>query len=95
MGLMLYFTGLRTGIVPEALVIAVVGTALSWACGDLTGEGVVQSSSELGFRLPMFFVDDLFGAMDQLGPFMGITIPVGIFFCCRYTYVLASGGKEW
>lgn len=76
--LLLYFTGLRTGLIPEALIIAVVGTALGWAFGDLTGDAVVESASELGFRLPLFYADNLFGAIHQLGPYLGVTIPVAV-----------------
>jgi len=76
--LLLYFTGLRTGVIPEALIIAMIGTALGWAFGDLTGDAVVESASELGFRLPMFYADDLFGAIQQLGPYLGVTIPVAV-----------------
>ena len=76
--LIIYFSGLKTGHVPEALVIALAGTALGWMDGVATPQGVASAAALVAPRAPMFELVGLLQAMGKLAPFIGTIIPVAV-----------------
>eukprot|EP00192_Tetraselmis_astigmatica_P009171 CAMPEP_0117651768 /NCGR_PEP_ID=MMETSP0804-20121206/2269_1 /TAXON_ID=1074897 /ORGANISM="Tetraselmis astigmatica, Strain CCMP880" /LENGTH=618 /DNA_ID=CAMNT_0005457769 /DNA_START=360 /DNA_END=2216 /DNA_ORIENTATION=+ len=76
--LMLYFSGINTGWVPEACVIAGVGTILAWADGLTDGQAVSDSFDTVGWKSPSFLLVDIFKGFGSLGPYLGTVIPVAV-----------------
>mmetsp|Transcript_36171 Transcript_36171/g.102259 ORF Transcript_36171/g.102259 Transcript_36171/m.102259 type:complete len:634 (-) Transcript_36171:176-2077(-) len=76
--MIVYFSGVKTGMLPAAVIIATVGTIMSWADGVATVEGVKNSTSAIGFHPPKFLLVDIFQAIPDLAPFIGIIIPVSV-----------------
>lgn len=76
--IIIYFSGLKTGYVPEALVIALVGTILGWADGVATVEGVQNAAALVAPRAPMFLLGGIFQSFQDLAPFLGTIIPVAV-----------------
>eukprot|EP00873_Tetraselmis_striata_P014046 jgi/Tetstr1/434310/TSEL_023416.t1 len=76
--LIIYFSGLRTGYAPEALVIAGAGTILGWADGIVTGGMVRDAATVVGWKTPQFLLVPIFQNMGKLAPYFGTIIPVAI-----------------
>lgn len=74
----IYFSGLRTGYVPEALVIAGAGTILGWADGVANAGLVEQATSVVGWHTPQFLLVSIFSNVSKLAPYFGTIIPVAI-----------------
>mmetsp|Transcript_9261 Transcript_9261/g.26493 ORF Transcript_9261/g.26493 Transcript_9261/m.26493 type:complete len:610 (+) Transcript_9261:128-1957(+) len=76
--IVIYFGGLRTGYVPEALVIAGIGTILGWADGVATPQGVQDSLDQIGWHPPSFTLVSIFQEFPALAPYIGTILPVAI-----------------
>ncbi|MFZ9566845.1 MAG: NCS2 family permease [Vulcanococcus sp.] len=67
--------------IPGGLLAVIVGTALAW------GTGLIQSNAELwaresaqiGLRLPQLQLQALWDARNQLMPWLGVIVPMGLF----------------
>lgn len=80
--LLIYFGGVRfRGGLPAGLVILVLGTALSWIF--YRGEGGLVpvgswNTDQLGLRLPLPVIGDLFASLPYMVQFLPIILPMGM-----------------
>ena len=67
--------------IPGGLLAVLVGTALAWSTGLIRIDGAAWSAnlSQLGWHLPTLQLQGLWAGRDQLLPWLGVTIPMGLF----------------
>jgi len=78
--LVAYYGKIRLPI-PGGLLAVIVGTLLAWSSGVLQVDGATWQSNlaSVGFHLPVPQIGALWEARSQLLPWLGITIPMGLF----------------
>ena len=78
--LVAYYGKIRLPI-PGGLLAVIVGTLLAWSTGMLQVDGDTWQTNlaSVGFHLPMPQIGALWEARSQLLPWLGITIPMGLF----------------
>jgi len=82
-----WFGGFRlAGRTPAGLIVIVVGALIAWGShlfgqnfGGLTIEGVAQSLTQFGFRLPIPAIDHSFSGFQFLGILLVTAIPFGVY----------------
>ncbi|CAF4038707.1 unnamed protein product [Rotaria sordida] len=73
-----YFSGIKVGPFPVAAVALVIGTGLGWATSLNKGEDVRNATLVIKAYAPAFTAKAVFTHMNQIGPFLSITIPTAI-----------------
>lgn len=78
--LVAYFGSVRLPL-PGGLLAVLVGVALAWASGLLQVDAATWRSNAqlLGWHLPKLEIAALWAGRDQLLPWLGVTIPMGLF----------------
>jgi AGZA family xanthine/uracil permease-like MFS transporter len=78
--LVAYYGKIRLPI-PGGLLAVIVGTLLAWSTGVLQVDAATWQSNlaSVGFHLPVPQIGALWEARSQLLPWLGITIPMGLF----------------
>ncbi len=78
--LMAYYGNVRLPL-PGGLLAVLVGTALAWATGLLQVDGATwqANAQQVGWRLGGLQLGALWAGRDQLVPWLGVTIPMGLF----------------
>ncbi|CAF1316945.1 unnamed protein product [Rotaria sp. Silwood1] len=73
-----YFSAIKVGPFPVAVIALVVGTGLGWATSLNKGEDVRNATLIIKPYAPAFTVKAIFAHMNKIGPFLSITIPTAI-----------------
>jgi AGZA family xanthine/uracil permease-like MFS transporter len=78
--LVAYYGKIRLPI-PGGLLAVIVGTLLAWSTGMLQVDGDTWQANlaSVGFHLPVPQIGALWEARSQLLPWLGVTIPMGLF----------------
>jgi AGZA family xanthine/uracil permease-like MFS transporter len=78
--LLAYFGEVRLPI-PGGLLAVLVGIVLAWATGLLQVDGATwqANAAQVGLHLPLPRLGALWAGRDQLLPWLGVTIPMGLF----------------
>ncbi len=78
--LMAYFGEVRLPI-PGGLLAVLVGIALAWATGLLRIDAASwqANASQLGLHVPLLRLGELWAGREQLLPWLGVTLPMGLF----------------
>jgi AGZA family xanthine/uracil permease-like MFS transporter len=81
-----WFGGVRYGGIPAGLVAIAVGTLMAWAStaagatmGGLTLQGLADSVTNFGFRIPLPAFGHVFSGFEFLGVLLVSAIPFGIY----------------
>lgn len=64
--------------IPSGVIAVFLGTAIAWAGGYLTPEGLTQSFGNLGFYPPSFCLRDVMAGFRGIVPFLPVIIPLQI-----------------
>ncbi|CAF0861335.1 unnamed protein product [Adineta ricciae] len=73
-----YFSGIKIGPFPIAIVALVVGTALGWSTSLNKGQDVRDASLVIKPYVPVFPIRAIFVHISQIGPYLSTTIPTAI-----------------
>ncbi len=67
--------------IPGGLIALIVGILLAWNTGliNLDSNSLSNEISQIGFRLPELELRNLWQARDQIFPWLGIIMPMGLF----------------
>ncbi|MFM7268543.1 MAG: NCS2 family permease [Cyanobium sp.] len=78
--LVAYFGGVRLPL-PGGLLAVLVGIALAWATGLLRVDASAwqANAAQVGLHLPVPRLADLWSGRQQLLPWLGVTVPMGLF----------------
>jgi AGZA family xanthine/uracil permease-like MFS transporter len=78
--LLAYFGSVKLPL-PGGLLAVLVGVALAWATGLLQVDAATwqANASQVGLRLPSLQIGALWAGREQLLPWLGVTIPMGLF----------------
>lgn len=76
--LIFFFGGVRTGRVPEAFVIALVGTSIAWMDGVVDGDGVDASTEHVKWQGATATWSDAFNNLGDASEYIGLILPVAI-----------------
>ena len=78
--LLAYFGSVKLPL-PGGLLAVLVGVVLAWATGLLHVDAATwqANASQVGLRLPTLQIGALWAGREQLLPWLGVTIPMGLF----------------
>jgi len=78
--LLAYFGSVKLPL-PGGLLAVLVGVFLAWATGLLHVDAATwqANASQVGLRLPTLQIGGLWAGREQLLPWLGVTIPMGLF----------------
>ena len=78
--LLAYFGSVKLPL-PGGLLAVLVGVALAWATGLLQVDAATwqMNAGQVGLRLPSLQIGALWAGREQLLPWLGVTIPMGLF----------------
>ena len=78
--LLAYFGSVKLPL-PGGLLAVLVGVLLAWATGLLQVDGATwqANANQVGLRLPSLQIGALWAGREQLLPWLGVTIPMGLF----------------
>ncbi|MCX5948554.1 MAG: NCS2 family permease, partial [Cyanobacteria bacterium] len=78
--LLAYFGSVKLPL-PGGLLAVLVGVLLAWATGLLQVDAATwqANASQVGLRLPSLQIGALWAGREQLLPWLGVTIPMGLF----------------
>jgi AGZA family xanthine/uracil permease-like MFS transporter len=82
--LLLLLIGLMTDIrlpgnIPIGLAALLVGTAIGWAGGAMSGSEVSAAAGDITFALPGFHFGTLFSGLGDTAPLLATAIPLGVY----------------
>ncbi|CAF0754359.1 unnamed protein product [Adineta steineri] len=73
-----YFSGIKVGPFPIAVIALAIGTGLGWATSLNKAEDVHNASFIIKAYAPVFPIKAIFSHMNQIGPYLSTTIPTAI-----------------
>uniref|UniRef100_A0A6U0VLX7 Uncharacterized protein n=1 Tax=Pinguiococcus pyrenoidosus TaxID=172671 RepID=A0A6U0VLX7_9STRA len=73
-----YFGKVKFGKVPSAVIALLLGTALGWATRLSNPQMVEDAVQDLGLKIPVFPIWEIFSSFDQVAPYISIVVPVAI-----------------
>ncbi|UJR38027.1 hypothetical protein I4U23_030709 [Adineta vaga] len=73
-----YFSEIKIGPFPIAIIALVVGTALGWATSLNKAQDVRDTSLVIKAYAPAFPIRTIFSHINQIGPYLSTTIPTAI-----------------
>ena len=78
--LLAYFGSVKMPL-PGGLLAVLVGVALAWATGLLQVDAATwqTNANQVGLKLPSLQIGALWAGREQLLPWLGVTIPMGLF----------------
>ncbi|WP_128380018.1 regulator [Streptomyces cavernae] len=81
---LLLLVGLMTDIklpgnIPIGLAALLVGTAIGWAGGAMSGSAVSAAVDDITFALPGLHLDTLFSGLSDVAPLLATAIPLGVY----------------
>ncbi|CAF2093534.1 unnamed protein product [Rotaria magnacalcarata] len=73
-----YFSGIKIGPIPVAVVALVIGTSLGWATSLNKAQAVIDATLVIKPYAPTVTIKNVFENINRVGPYLSTTIPTAI-----------------